>query len=363
MSNFVYELLTIVGMTLAPSVFAQNAAISFQGQLADGGVPADGAYDFQFHLFDSLLGGNEVTNPILVTSLKVTNGVFQVALDFGLTSFQGNARFVQVDVRTNSSTDAFDILSPRRQLSPVPFALYALSGTPGPQGPQGPPGPAGTWTNKIVQTDINISPLTIQALGGSSKPAFLVSDESGIPIASIESSRSPLGPTALSRGSITLHNTQIRNRADDARFLQVVPTITNTPSFLQLFPRGDPLKVGDTERSSLQLFHSDITQYPDSYEAVEFTGEVVNGTPVFYINTFAAGGGIQRPFQIRVNGSLAVDFSDDVAVRFALPPRLPTFLLSNRPSGLPAGSMIFVTDAPDGSKVQAWDGFKWIPLG
>jgi hypothetical protein len=35
------------------SVYAQTTAFSYQGQLNDNGVPANGAYDLQFTLYDS----------------------------------------------------------------------------------------------------------------------------------------------------------------------------------------------------------------------------------------------------------------------------------------------------------------------
>jgi len=39
---------------------AQSAAISFQGQLGDGGAPATGNYDFIFRLFDAATDGSEM---------------------------------------------------------------------------------------------------------------------------------------------------------------------------------------------------------------------------------------------------------------------------------------------------------------
>jgi len=162
---------------------------------------------------------------------------------------------------------------------------------------------------------------------------------------------------------ITLHNTQIRNFPDDARFLQIIPTVPNTPTYLELFPDGNPYPgEGNYTISSLQLFHSPYSQYPTNYEVLEMSAEVINGVPVFHINTFAKGTGVRRAFQIRVDGALAMNFPDKVAVRFALPPSLPNYTMATRPIGVPAGSLIFVSDAGDGSKFQGWDGEKWVPL-
>ena len=38
-------------------VHSQTSAFTFQGRLNDGGTPANGVYDFQFWLFDSLADG------------------------------------------------------------------------------------------------------------------------------------------------------------------------------------------------------------------------------------------------------------------------------------------------------------------
>lgn len=42
---------------------AQSVAISFQGQLADGNVPATGRYDFVFRLFNAATGGARSRQP------------------------------------------------------------------------------------------------------------------------------------------------------------------------------------------------------------------------------------------------------------------------------------------------------------
>ena len=107
---------------------AQSAAISFQGQLADGNVPATGRYDFVFRLFGAATGGAEVAPTVLTADLAVTNGHFSVALDFGVAAYAGGPpRWVQVEVRTASTADAYSALLPRTALTPVPFALYALT--------------------------------------------------------------------------------------------------------------------------------------------------------------------------------------------------------------------------------------------
>jgi len=114
---------------LAPGcVHAQSAAIAFQGQLADGGRPATGVYDFVFRLFNAATDGTEAGPAVTITGLGVTNGYFTASLDFGLAAYQGgNGRWVQVEVRTGGTAEAFTAILPRTAMTPVPFALYALS--------------------------------------------------------------------------------------------------------------------------------------------------------------------------------------------------------------------------------------------
>ena len=129
---------------LPTRAFSQSAAISFQGQLGDDGVPANGNYDFLFRVFDSRDNGVEKAAPIAIANHRVENGYFAVSLDFGLAAYSdGGKRWIQVEVRTAGTTDAYSLLSPRTDMTPVPYALFAFSGNQGPKGETGSAGPAG----------------------------------------------------------------------------------------------------------------------------------------------------------------------------------------------------------------------------
>ena len=128
---------------LAELASAQTTAFNFTGQLSDGGSPANGNYDFNFRIYSVSSGGSEVAPAISAPSTPVRNGVFSSMLDYGANVFtNGGNLWVQAEVRTAGSAGAFVALG-RQQLTPVPFALYALKGVPGPQGPAGAPGAAG----------------------------------------------------------------------------------------------------------------------------------------------------------------------------------------------------------------------------
>ena len=64
----------------------------------DGGAPANGTYDFQFSLYDTLSGGTQVGSTVTMTGVPVTSGLFTVQLDFG-NVFNGTAFYLQIAVR------------------------------------------------------------------------------------------------------------------------------------------------------------------------------------------------------------------------------------------------------------------------
>ena len=101
-----------------------GTAFTYQGQLAEGGNPAQGIYDFRFAIYDALADGNKVGGPLTNAAVVVSNGLFTVALDFGNSAFAGEARWIEIGVRTNGG-GAFSPLSPRHPLTAAPYALYA----------------------------------------------------------------------------------------------------------------------------------------------------------------------------------------------------------------------------------------------
>ena len=110
-----------------------GTAFTYQGRLYDGGVPVSGTYIFRFSLYDSANAATPLTptppadNPVAASDVWVTNGLFTTAIDFGVNMFTGPARWLGIEVRTNSNSSAFAALDPRQELKPAPYALYAAS--------------------------------------------------------------------------------------------------------------------------------------------------------------------------------------------------------------------------------------------
>jgi len=131
---------------LAPAQTPVSTAFTYQGELKLNGVAATCYADFRFALYDSLTGGTQVCTPVLLTAAPVTDGRFSASLDFGAHHFVGDARWLQIEVRSPSGGGDYTTLSPRHAITATPYALYALNspaGAQGPEGPAGPPGPQG----------------------------------------------------------------------------------------------------------------------------------------------------------------------------------------------------------------------------
>ncbi|MHC4656260.1 MAG: hypothetical protein ACYTDW_07610 [Planctomycetota bacterium] len=119
----------LVLLAVAAEAAPMGTAWTYQGRLLDANSVADGLYDFQFKLYDdpNIIDGNQVGSDVNVPEVDVIEGYFTVELDFNDPNvFNGDARWLEIDVRPGDSNDANDFvtLSPRTELTPVPYALH-----------------------------------------------------------------------------------------------------------------------------------------------------------------------------------------------------------------------------------------------
>src|SRR5512143_2409446 len=90
----------ILILLIVGSAAAQSTTFTYQGKLSDNGSPANGNYDFQFKLYDTL--SQTVGIPIVtVNNVPVAGGIFTVNLDFGAcgTCFNGSPRYLEIAVK------------------------------------------------------------------------------------------------------------------------------------------------------------------------------------------------------------------------------------------------------------------------
>ena len=104
-----------------------TSALTYQGQLQQGGGAANGTFDFQFSLWNGAADGTQVGAPQTLMFMAVTNGLFTVNLDFGSSVFDGSDRWLEIAVRTNGSLDGWTVLSPRQPILSTPYAVLAQS--------------------------------------------------------------------------------------------------------------------------------------------------------------------------------------------------------------------------------------------
>ena len=118
--------LTIAIMTSLPAQARPaplSTAFTYQGQLKLSGNPVNNTADFQFTLWDALSGPNQIAGPVAVNNVTIANGLFTAQIDFGSNVFNGDARWLQIAVRSPAGSGAFTTLSPRQPLTAEPYSL------------------------------------------------------------------------------------------------------------------------------------------------------------------------------------------------------------------------------------------------
>lgn len=121
-------LISVFAVCASTTSFAQTTAITYNGNLSESGLPANGSFDFRFALFDDPNGGSQIGSLLEQTNITVTNGNFAATLDFGAAAFPGADRWLQISVRHTGGV-VYNTLLPRTQLVSAPYAIRALTVT------------------------------------------------------------------------------------------------------------------------------------------------------------------------------------------------------------------------------------------
>jgi hypothetical protein len=124
--NRLIHFILLLFVSAALKAGAQGTAFNYQGRLNDTGVPANAAYDFQFTVYNAVTNGNAVSISLTNSAVAVSNGLFNVTLDFGPGIFTGTNYWLDLAVRATDATN-FTTLSPRQPVLPVPYAIFATT--------------------------------------------------------------------------------------------------------------------------------------------------------------------------------------------------------------------------------------------
>src|ERR1700682_4052904 len=118
------SLLLLLFVFCAVTALAQTTVFTYQGQLKEGSMPANGIYNMQFRLFDQadVGAGAQVGPTFTPPPVQVTNGAFTVPLDFGAGAFPGGARYLEIVINGT-------LLKPRQQITSTPYAIRSLAST------------------------------------------------------------------------------------------------------------------------------------------------------------------------------------------------------------------------------------------
>ena len=109
-----------------------GTGFTYQGQLKLDGTPVTDNCDMDFSLYADAAGTSLVGSTIVSLPVSVADGFFTAELDFGSDAFNGQARWLGIQVQCTGDTSMINLgLQP---LTPTPYALSApwsgLSGVP-----------------------------------------------------------------------------------------------------------------------------------------------------------------------------------------------------------------------------------------
>lgn len=104
-----------------------GTGFTYQGVLKSNNSVYSGNADLRFMLFDAAGGGNQIGATMEYPSWPIVDGQFTIVLDFGALAFNGDERWLAIEVRAPAGSGSYAALSPRQRLTAAPYALRALN--------------------------------------------------------------------------------------------------------------------------------------------------------------------------------------------------------------------------------------------
>lgn len=115
-------LLAVAALLAAGAAEAQpTTVVTYQGEITNSGVLANGNYDFRVVAYDAAVGGAQVGPIATANNIQVAGGRFTIPLDFGPSTSSAN-RYLEIATRTTGAP-SYTVLQPRVLSTPAPLAL------------------------------------------------------------------------------------------------------------------------------------------------------------------------------------------------------------------------------------------------
>ncbi len=142
---------------------AQGTAFTYQGRLDDGGVSANGLYDFNCGLYRDQVDTNPIVTEVLLKSVPVTNGLFLLTLDFDPHAFTGYPLFLDLQVKS-AGNSKFTQITPRQPITSTPYAARALTAVAAETAATA---DSAAVASAVVPGGVNATSLAVNAVGSS----------------------------------------------------------------------------------------------------------------------------------------------------------------------------------------------------
>jgi hypothetical protein len=108
--------------SLDASTVTLGTGFTYQGQLKKGAASVSDSCSIAFRLYDQAVGGQLIGQAITPT-VAITNSLFSVQLDFGNSVFNGDARWLGIQVKCTGDAAYIDL--GRQPLTAAPYAQFA----------------------------------------------------------------------------------------------------------------------------------------------------------------------------------------------------------------------------------------------